>query len=83
MPTPTGLPKKGEIWRLAIQIPGHPRQPKHVIVLERGSGSYWSMRVADRSGNRTQWVDCAYWFKMGWLTYVQDAGPKTRSRFGL
>jgi hypothetical protein len=46
MPTPSGLPKVGEVWELAIKIPGHPVTPKRVVVIERSGGDYWSLRVA-------------------------------------
>lgn len=83
MPTPTGLPKAGEIWKLAIHVPGQPIVPQFVVVIERGRGDYWSLRVGSRKGERSLWVDASYYLRQGWLTYVRDAGPQTRQRFGI
>lgn len=83
MPTPTGLPKVGEIWELAIRIPGREVVPQRVVVLERSGGEYWSLRVANAQGRRTLWVDTSYHLQQGWLKYIAPAGPETRKRFGL
>jgi len=51
MPTPTGLPKPGEIWKRTFRLPGYGGDKNwytHEIkfkVLERGRGDYWSLRV--------------------------------------
>lgn len=84
MPTPTGLPRVGEIWDLEIIIPDRPRKAQRVVVMERGRGDYWSLRVWDPAKNeRLLWVAPAYWLRVGWLKYVGQAGPKTRKRLGL
>jgi outer membrane lipoprotein-sorting protein len=84
MPTPTGLPKVGEVWQLDIPIPGRPRDPQRVVVVERTPGSYWGLRVySARTRKRTLWVDGAYWLSQGWLTYVGPAGPQTKRKLGL
>ena len=86
MPTPTGLPKVGEVWELTRRIPGSPVTPLRFIVLERGRGDYWAMRVAIREGDhyrKTLWVDNAFSMKMGWLAYIGPAGPKTRRALSI
>jgi hypothetical protein len=82
MPTPTGLPKPGEIWTLTVALP--PDWTPHVTtfkVLERGRGAYWSMRVSiiDHDGEPPNefhrspklWVDCAYQMSRGQLKYIR------------
>lgn len=86
MPTATGLPKVGEVWELHIVVLGKPEPKRQFVVLERGRGDYWSMKVAipvESGWARTFWVDCAHWMKQGWLRYVGPAGPKTRREVGL
>ena len=86
MPTPTGLPKVGEVWDLFDKSPSTGWKEKlaaRVIVLERGSGSYWSLRIATADGKTRLWVDASYYFQQRMLRFVGVAGPKTRKRFGL
>lgn len=83
MPTPTGLPRTGEVWELAIKIPGQQPAPQRVVVIERTRGDYWALRVFSHSKGRRLWVDPAYWLQQGWLTYVGPAGPKTKKELGL
>jgi hypothetical protein len=86
MPTPTGLPKVGEVWERTFKLP--PDWKPNVIrfvVLERGRGEYWSLRVyVPKARNVIQsWVDPAYWFQRGELKYIGPAGPDTRRKLGL
>jgi hypothetical protein len=86
MPTPTGLPKVGEVWELSIPIPGREPASHRVVVIERTGGDYWGLRVAKtKAGHweRTWWSDGAYWLRQGWLTYVGPAGPQTKAALGL
>jgi hypothetical protein len=84
MPTPTGLPKVGEVWELEVKVPGRESKPIRVVVLERGRGDYWSLRVYDpRKNERVLWVDPAYWLQMRWLKYIGPAGPNTKKKLGL
>ena len=83
MPTPTGLPKVGEVWELSVRIPGRPVVPQRVVVLERIPGSYWGLRVYTERRERKLWVDPAYWLKVGWLKYIGPAGPETKKKLGL
>lgn len=83
MPTPGGLPMAGEIWELLL--PTAPR--RRVVVIQRGQGDYWSLRVGHqpRPGvwKRDLWIDPAYWLAQGWLRYIGPAGPQTRAALGL
>ncbi len=84
MPTPTGLPKVGEVWERTLKLP--PDWTPHVIrfvVLARGTGSYWSLRVYIPDKGRELWVDPAYQMKQGELKYIGPAGPKTKRKLGL
>jgi hypothetical protein len=85
MPTPGGLPKRGEIWTRTTRLP--PDWKPNVItfvVIERGKGFYWSLRVHIPRIPMTQlWVDASYWLKQGELKYVGPAGPETRKKLGL
>jgi hypothetical protein len=88
MPTPTGLPKVGEVWELAISIPGRQIRPRRVVVIERSAGEYWSLRVAYRTTpdgpwQRHLWVDASYHLRQGWLRYIGPAGPNTKASLGL
>jgi hypothetical protein len=59
MPTATGLPKPGEIWRLTRKLPPD-WQPivLEVEILERSRGDYWSVRVRHLdTGQSALWVD--------------------------
>ena len=84
MPTPTGLPKVGEVWERTVKLP--PDWTPHTtrfVVLERGGGNYWSMRVYVPGKGRDRWVNPAYAMKMGQLKYIGPAGPETKKRLGL
>jgi hypothetical protein len=83
MPTPGGLPKVGEVWELAIKLPGQPVEPRKFVVTKRTGGSYWALRVFSYSRGRELLVDPAFWLQSGWLKYVGEAGPKTREKLGL
>lgn len=88
MPTPTGLPKRGEVWELTVPalgvIPaGWKPTPIRCVVLERGTGSYWPLRVYVPGRGGTQWVDSSYWLSKGWLRHIGPAGPDTKARLGL
>lgn len=84
MPTPTGLPKAGEVWE---RQPFDTRlEPQRFVVLKRGTGSYWSLRVAYRKDGRyvrDLWVDPAYALSRGMLKFIGPAGPKTKKELGL
>ena len=92
MPTPTGLPKVGEVWELTTKLP--PDWTPHTVrcvVLERGTGSYWSLRVfipKELPRNQRQlWVDASAWLHGSGtgrqLKYIGPAGPETRKKLGL
>jgi hypothetical protein len=86
MPTPTGLPRVGEVWERNVVLPGQPQIPVQAVVLERSQGDYWGLKVAIPSKGgwiRTNWVDPAYWLGQGWLRYIGPAGPATRKEVGL
>jgi len=91
MPTPTGLPKKGEVWekrtRTRATSPTRARYSAvRFVVLERSRGDYWSLRVAirtDQGYRKELFVDPAYWLEQGWLIYIGPAGPETKKRLGL
>jgi hypothetical protein len=93
MPTPTGLPKPGEVWRRTYSLPPD-WIPETVtfIVIRRGRGDYFALWVHVHSVNgepvapaqqQKLWVDAAYWHSRGELAYVGKAGPETRKRIGL
>jgi hypothetical protein len=79
MPTPTGLPKSGEVWQRML--------PNDIVtkfvVISRGAGQYWGMRVYVPRQGKMLWVDCSYWFSKGYLKYVGQAGEETRKRLGI
>jgi hypothetical protein len=83
MPTPTGLPKVGEVWELQVDILGDKGPVQRVVVLERTKGDLWALRVISAKHKRELWVGAAYWLKIGWLKYIGPAGPETRKRLGL
>lgn len=83
MPTPTGLPKVGEVWELTLKLPGQPSTSQKVVVVERGRGDYWSLRVFSYSGGTRLWVDASYHFSRGDLKYVGPAGLNTKKKLGL
>ncbi len=88
MPTPTGLPKVGEVWELTSKLPPD-LKPETVrfVVLARGRGEYWSMRVyvptnaPDRQ--KQLWVDAAYMWSTQEPKYIDVAGPKTKKKLNL
>lgn len=84
MPTPTGMPKVGEVWERTIKLPPHwvPHTIR-VVVLERGKGDYWSLRVYTAAGLRQLWVDASYWLMKGELKYIGEAGHETKKKLGL
>lgn len=65
MPTPTGLPKAGETWRMR-----RGSEVVDVVVIKRGSGTYWSLTVRGPDGRTRLWVDASYYVKVGELTYL-------------
>lgn len=81
MPTPTGLPKPGEVWAKTTRLP--PDWKPHVTVFKvksRGRGEYWSMHVEILTMDgespsvhfrHQHWVDCAYWMSKGELEFVK------------
>jgi len=87
MPTPTGLPKAGEVWEKTVKLP--PDWQPHTtrfVVIQRGRGDYWSLRVAVRNGDHYKmdlWVDAAYAMQQGQLRYIGPAGPITRKTLNL
>jgi hypothetical protein len=84
MPTPTGLPKVGEVWERTQKLP--PDWTPHVtrvVVLYRSRGDYWALRVYIPGKGRTLWVDPAAWFARGELKYIGPAGTKTKRKLGL
>ena len=89
MPTPTGLPKVGEVWEKTIKLPprrqGEPWETTVIrfVVLERGRGDYWSLKVYVPGLGRDHWVDPAYYFGIGQLKYIGSAGPNTKKKLGL
>jgi len=84
MPTPTGLPKVGEVWERTWSLPPDWKpQTIRFVVLERGRGDYWSLRVYVPGKGRQLWVDPANWFRLGQLKYIGPAGSKTKEKLGL
>lgn len=74
MPTPTGLPKPGEVWERTLRLPPDWRpETVRFKVLARGTGSYWSLTV-DAGKGRQMWVDASYWLSQGELRYVGQDG---------
>jgi len=84
MPTPTGLPKVGEVWERTLKLPPD-WNPQNVrfVVLERGRGDYWPLRVYIPGKGPQLWVDAAYYLAHGELKYIGPAGPNTRENLGL
>jgi hypothetical protein len=76
MPTPTGLPKAGEVWERRFRLPPDWQlQTGRVTILERSGGSYWSVRVRLHKPEEHQppvqlWVDASYWHSKGEFVYV-------------
>lgn len=84
MPTPTGLPKVGEVWEYQPTVFGKPSAPaQRVVVLERGRGDYWSLRVGRPGEKPKLWVDASYFLKTGHLKYIGPAGKETKKKLGL
>ena len=73
MVTPTGLPQRGDI----VEVNG-----RKARVVQRTSGSYWSMTVEwldnrtelsqQPKGTKQLLVDCAYWMQNGHLKVVKS-----------
>jgi hypothetical protein len=95
MPTPSGLPKVGEVWERHFRLPARNPDAKvrweehriRFVVLERGTGTYWSLRVyiptAPEHHQTQLWVDASYWKQQGQLHYIGPAGPETRKKLSL
>lgn len=69
MPTPTGLPKKGERVRWLAIIQGKVGEEAFGTVVARGTGAHWSLTVKwdGKPGAPTTDVDAAYHWHVGWL----------------
>lgn len=85
MPTPTGLPKPGEIWERTIKRPPNfrPESVQFIVLERRGSGSQWSLRVYLKNHGERTWVDAGFLFGSREFQYIGVAGPKTKKRLGL
>jgi hypothetical protein len=84
MPTPGGLPKRGEVWERTSKLPPDWKpNTVRVVVLERGAGSYWSLRIWHQNVGKQLWVDASYYFQQGELKYIGPAGPETKAKLGL
>jgi hypothetical protein len=84
MPTPGGLPRAGEVWEATRKLPpDYKPNVTRFVVISRGTGSYWSMRVYTSTGVRRLMLDGAWMLKRGELKFVGPAGPKTRKKLGL
>lgn len=92
MPTPGGLPQVGEVWTRTWKLPPDwVEHTQHFVVIQRGRGDYWSLRVGvvtERDGQKfietKLWVDPADWFRRGELKYTgHHAGPKTKRKLGI
>lgn len=84
MPTKVGgLPQRGEVWEWTMKLPPdwNP-QVSRFVVLERGSGQFWPLRVMYANGLRQLLVDASYAFTRGDLKYIGPAGPETRKKMG-
>jgi hypothetical protein len=70
MPTPTGLPKRGERWKFTQALPPD-WIPESVVVtvLNRTGGEYWALYVLPDDGKARLWVDASYFWATGKLTY--------------
>jgi hypothetical protein len=83
MPTPTGLPKVGEVWKLDVTRPGCPSEARNYVILERTPGDLWSVRIG-RPGEKYLWITSASWYlRQGWLTYQGPARPDVLKSLGL
>lgn len=98
MPTPSGLPKRGEVWERRFRLPEHGVWHDYTmrfVVIERGTGSYWPLRIftpgirkdgGELVPSRQQiqlCVDAAYWFGQRELHYIGIAGPETKKKLNL
>jgi len=84
MPTPTGLPKVGEVWEQTRCLsPDWKPSVTRFVVLERGLGQRWSLRVYVPGHGRKLWVNGAAWLARGQLRYIGPAGPETKRKLGL
>lgn len=84
MPTPTGLPKAGEVWEWTRKSPPDWKPiTVRFVVLQRGTGSYWSLRVYVPGKGKQLWVDPANGLRLGELKYIGPAGPETKRKLGL
>lgn len=83
MPTPTGLPKVGEVWEHTFKQTGSPDVKRRFVVMERGRGDYYRLRVyVEGEGLRT-FLEAAYWMSRGELKFIGVAGPKIKAKLGL
>lgn len=88
MPTPTGLPKVGEVWRHTQTLPKTDGSGEwetisvDVIIIERSGGSYWSARLQYPDGRVRLVVDVSYWHSKGEFTFVRKLGGAVEARFG-
>jgi len=85
MPTKRGgLPQVGEVWERTYKAPPDwTPQITRFVVLHRGRGDYWSLRVYIPGAGRKLWVDPAIWFRLGELKYIGEAGPETKRKLSL
>jgi hypothetical protein len=83
VPTPTGLPRVGEVWELETVVMGDKGPRQRAVVLARSGGSYWALTVYIPGRGRVLWVDAPYHFGRGELRYIGPAGPETRKKLGL
>jgi hypothetical protein len=83
MPTPTGLPKVGEVWERKFGYPRSEDVPVRFVVLRRSAGEYWALWVYIADSGKSLWPDASYWMSQGELKYIGPAGPETKKRFGL
>jgi hypothetical protein len=72
------------VWERTTKLPPDWKQQKvRFVVLERGRGDYWSLRVHIPNLGKKLWVDAAYYMQQGELAYIGPAGPETRKRLGI
>lgn len=84
MPTPTGLPKVGEIWERTTKLPPDWRpQTIRFLVLERGRGELWSMKVYIPKRGTMLWPEASYFMHVQELSYIGDANPQVRKHFNI
>jgi hypothetical protein len=73
----------GEVWESTRKLPGQKTNVQRFVVLERGRGDYWSMRVYIPGKGVSLWVDPAYQMKMGELKYIGPANAEIKKKLGL